>query len=53
MHFDRYEVVDTFLERITDAKEREFAAYLTPKLLGDSTDKQEMLKVIDFIEAKL
>ena len=49
----RYRPVDDFLARIKDAKEKEFAAYIAPQLLGDSTEESEMLKVIDFIKSKL
>ena len=49
----RYRPVDDFLAGIKDAKEKEFAAYVAPRLLGDSTEESEMLKVIDFIKTKL
>ena len=42
----RYRPVDDFLAGIKDAKEKEFAAYVAPRLLGDSTEESEMLKVI-------
>ena len=36
--FDKYQVVDDFLAGIGDKNEREFAAYLTPRLLGESSE---------------
>ena len=35
----RYQVIDSFLDSIEDgSSDKEFAAYLAPKLLGDSID---------------
>lgn len=49
----RYKPVNDFLAGIKDAKEKEFAAYVAPQLLGDSNEESEMLKVIDFIKTRL
>ena len=45
----RFDVIDNFLASIGQAEEKEFAAYLAPKLLSDSVDKAEMKKVCDFL----
>ena len=49
----RYKVIDDFIAGVKDAKEKEFVAYVAPRLLGDSTAESEMLKVIEFIKTKL
>ena len=48
-------MIEEFLARIekTDEdgkKKHDFAAYLAPRLLGESTDAQEMNRVCNFIE---
>ena len=38
---------------IGDKSEQEFAAYLAPRLLGESSEESEMLKVVDFLQSKV
>ena len=53
LDISHYQPINDFLAGITEEKEREFAAYIAPKLLGESNEKSEILHLVEFLKTKI